>query len=785
MSSIGAWFSQSINGRTYSRFEPEAQPVELQQANEEAVDEGDHVGAMPTIRGRPSDRGRCMCSSSFLWLPITAGLCIFSIAFLSGYLVSRAGRAIPGGCNELASSPDLSEDEDGHLEVDPSPLTLSELWKSLEDSFDGKRMREFMLKFSAMKRTAGSPDSSSAAQMVFDQFQLCSLSSVKTDVHQVSLQEPDRNHPNVVQLLHPPGSVKDLSEDSNAFFAYSPSRNATGVLVYVNYGRLEDFEVLRTKLGSQLNGSIVLVRAGNISSAEKVANAEANGCVGVLVYPDPADFYGPMDTPPLPLNQTIGGHVHFGYGDPYTPGFPSFNNTPFPPVPSSGLPGIPAQPISGQAAQTIFRNLKGELVPATWQGGLNDVDYHFGSLLSPMAVQLRMSVNNRDVRKTLHNIMGVLQGHSEPDRYVMFGAQRDSTGPGIAESASGTALMLEVAMILSNLTKNGFQPRRSIIFLSWDGGEFGSVGATEWLEGYLSLLHRKAVAYISLDNPVTGDTVFNVQGSPLLGGVLHDVLHQVLAPGALTQTVLEHLENRDPDWRTTMYKEVSMQSSLYPFLAYAGIPSVGFGYVQERGRQYGRLGSPQDTWEALRGVTETRGALPTMCAVAEVAALLALNLAVPKALPLKAWEYVSTLGDYMQSVAQYTGKLRDSGITLQWVHSSLGDYTRAVETLEQQWQQSDINNEAIVITYNNRLLQVEKGLLSPFASPLLSPSRHLVFGQGEFTLSYLLRLLSQLSETPKASEVAALRGHLAFTTWTLRELSNSISGDVWDMNSSF
>lgn len=27
-----------------------------------------------------------------------------------------------------------------------------------------------------------------------------------------------------------------------------------------------------------------------------------------------------------------------------------------------------------------------------------------------------------------------------------------------------------------------FRPRRSIIFASWSAGEFGSVGATEWLE---------------------------------------------------------------------------------------------------------------------------------------------------------------------------------------------------------------------------------------------------------------------------------------------------------------
>lgn len=29
---------------------------------------------------------------------------------------------------------------------------------------------------------------------------------------------------------------------------------------------------------------------------------------------------------------------------------------------------------------------------------------------------------------------------------------------------------------------DGFKPRRSIIFASWSAGEYGSVGATEWLE---------------------------------------------------------------------------------------------------------------------------------------------------------------------------------------------------------------------------------------------------------------------------------------------------------------
>lgn len=31
-------------------------------------------------------------------------------------------------------------------------------------------------------------------------------------------------------------------------------------------------------------------------------------------------------------------------------------------------------------------------------------------------------------------------------------------------------------------TTDGFRPRRSIVFASWSGGEYGNIGATEWLE---------------------------------------------------------------------------------------------------------------------------------------------------------------------------------------------------------------------------------------------------------------------------------------------------------------
>uniref|UniRef100_A0A3Q2FPY0 Transferrin receptor 2 n=1 Tax=Cyprinodon variegatus TaxID=28743 RepID=A0A3Q2FPY0_CYPVA len=125
-----------------------------------------------------------------------------------------------------------------------------------------------------------------------------------------------------------------------------------GGVVYANYGRPEDFNWLRS-VGVSAASSVVVMRVGGgVSYAEKVWLAERNGAGGVLIYPDPADL--PQDPRRLGLN-SLPLQVHLGSGDPFTPGFPSFNHSKFPPIPSSGLPLIPALPITATVAAKLLR----------------------------------------------------------------------------------------------------------------------------------------------------------------------------------------------------------------------------------------------------------------------------------------------------------------------------------------------------------------------------------------------------------------------------------------------
>lgn len=49
-----------------------------------------------------------------------------------------------------------------------------------------------------------------------------------------------------------------------------------------------------------------------------------------------------------------------------------------------------------------------------------------------------------------------------------------------------------------------WRPRRTIIFCSWGGEEFGLIGSYEWVEQHAKALGQRAVAYLNVDTAVEG-----------------------------------------------------------------------------------------------------------------------------------------------------------------------------------------------------------------------------------------------------------------------------------------
>ncbi len=52
---------------------------------------------------------------------------------------------------------------------------------------------------------------------------------------------------------------------------------------------------------------------------------------------------------------------------------------------------------------------------------------------------------------------------------------------------------------MGGLAANGWRPKRTIVYTSWDGEEPGLLGSTEWAETHGGELKQKAILYINSD----------------------------------------------------------------------------------------------------------------------------------------------------------------------------------------------------------------------------------------------------------------------------------------------
>lgn len=543
---------------------------------------------------------------------------------------------------------------------------------------DPKLMRAYMGRLSARPHHLGSPYDKDNAEWMLAQYQEWGLEA-RIETFNVLFPTPKER---VVEMIAPTKFVLKLQEPALAadpasmqqseqlpsYNAYSIDGEVTAPLVYVNYGIPADYEELE-RLGISVKGCIVIARYGASWRGIKPKVAAEHGAVGCIIYSDPIDdgYYEGEVYPKGPYRPAQG--VQRGSvmdmpthpGDPLTPGIGATANAKrLDRKEVKTFTAIPVLPISYGDAQPLLAALAGRVAPEGWRGAL-PITYRIGP--GPAKVHLKLQFN-WDI-KPIYNVIAKIPGEVYPEEWIIRGNHHDAWVNGAEDPISGMVALMEEARAFSVLLKQGWRPKRTLIYCAWDAEEQGLLGSTEWVETHAVELKQKAALYINTDG--NGRGYINMAGSHSLEKFINAVAKDIEDPetqlSAWKRSQLRGIASAStPEARKEFRTRGDLRigalgsgSDYTAFLDHLGVASLNLGFGGEGGG--GIYHSIYDTFHWFTNFSDTNFVYGR--ALAQAAGTAAMRFAESDVLPYEFTNLAETIGKYLEELKKLATSKRD------------------------------------------------------------------------------------------------------------------------------
>jgi len=543
----------------------------------------------------------------------------------------------------------------------------------LEQRFDADlsaaELRTWMQQMSSAPNHVGSAHDKANAEFQLAKFRewgwdasIETFSVLYPTPHEVSVELIAPTHFKA-RLSEPPiagdSTSTQTKDELPPYNVYGADGDVTAELIYVNQGMPDDYKELE-RAGLSVKGRIVLTRYGGGWRGLKPKLAYEHGAVGCLIYSDPRDDgYGAGDTypkggfrPPDAVQRGSVQDLTLYSGDPLTPGVGA--------VPGAKrlalkdartLLKIPVLPISYADAEPLLLALGGRVAPSAWRGGL-PMTYHVG----PGPAQVHMKVLSDWSQKPIYDVVAKIKGSDEPDRWIIRGNHHDGWVFGAMDPLAGQVALMAEAKSIGSLVKEGWRPRRTLVYNSWDGEEPGLLGSTEWAEQHAAELKVKAVMYVNSDT--NGRGFLQAEGSHALQHFLSEVARDVKDPETGASVLTRALAHRrvsaydssgqvDSAARTGANGDLALGalgsgSDYTPFLQHLGINSVNLGFEGES--QYGVYHSAYDSFDHYRRFVDP--SFEYGVALAKVAGRIMLRASQAELIPAREGDFAASVSGY-------------------------------------------------------------------------------------------------------------------------------------------
>ena len=370
------------------------------------------------------------------------------------------------------------------------------------------------------------------------------------------------------------------------------------------------------------------------------------------------------------------------------------------------------------------------------------ITLRFGPGFKNANSSVRVEVNNQLTSKSIFNVIGTVHGREEPDRYVLIGAHRDAWFFGAADPSSGTAALTEISRGVGRLLKAGWRPRRTIVFCSWGGEEFGLIGSVEWVEQNGKILEDRGVVYLNTDVAVGGNYVLISQNGPLLTEAIFSWAKKVKDPNAKDngKSLYEVMVERNPSKRFPGEPGIvpyRFNSDYLPFVMHSGIPSADFSYFFGANTAlYPVYHTQEDNFYWMKTFIDPHFKIHE--AVVKFEGGLLIDLADTPLLPFDVARYPDML---LKSYLDIVPSMELKNISTKFVHKAILKFQNA----SKQFLQLRLNakpetaSPLVLRKLNDQMVQVEKAFISSSLKYSNNLIKH-VFAYNDFPgVKYALR----------------------------------------------
>jgi N-acetylated-alpha-linked acidic dipeptidase len=552
--------------------------------------------------------------------------------------------------------------------------------RALEQRFDARlsaaELRAWSKRLSSRPHHLGSDWDRANAEWIAQQFRTWGYET-RVETFDVLFPTPKKRLVELVSprrfrasLVEPPlaedATSGQTAEQLPTYNAYSVDGDVTGELVYVNYGVPEDYEELQRR-GIDVRGRIVIARYGGSWRGIKPKVAAEKGAIGCLIYSDPRDDgYFEGDAYPKGGYRSASGAQRGSVadmpvypGDPLTPGVGATADAKRLSLDEAKtFTKIPVLPLSYADARPLLEALSGPVAPGAWRGAL-PFTYHLGP--GPARVHLAAAFDWK--RVPARDVIAVLPGAERPDEWVIRGNHHDAWVNGATDPVSGLVALLAEARAVGELARDGFRPRRTIVYAVWDGEEPGLLGSTEWTEEHAAELRQKAVAYVNSDSNSRG--YLQMGGSHTLERFMNEVARDVTDP-RLGMSVADRRRDEamvagDEEERARALagdplrlEALGAGSDWSGFLQHLGVASLNIGFGGEG--HYGQYHSIYDSFDHFVRFMDPDFAYGV--ALARVGGRTVLRLAQAEVLPFEFTAFADTVGRYVGELEKKAAEMR-------------------------------------------------------------------------------------------------------------------------------